>query len=84
MKHLMRLRSMEQIPGEALSFYEQREQVNEQRVVLKLMVDRYNELRSELMAIEEPLVQPTLEKMDSILQPAETTIIWSGNGNVLL
>ncbi|KAG8180011.1 hypothetical protein JTE90_020966 [Oedothorax gibbosus] len=76
-KHLTRLRSADSIPQEALSFYEQREQLNQQRYILRSIVDRYNELRSKLIDIEEPLVQPTLKKIDDILRPAEASIIWS-------
>ncbi|KAF8787223.1 Dynein beta chain like protein [Argiope bruennichi] len=39
-----------------------------------------NELRAELLDIEMPLVEPMLKKMDQLLLPAETSIIWSDSG----
>lgn len=81
-KHLTRLRSADSIPQEALSFYEQREQLNERRHILRAIVDRYNELRYKIIDIEEPLIQPTLRKMDDILRPAETEIIWSDSSTL--
>ncbi|GFU22099.1 dynein beta chain, ciliary [Trichonephila clavipes] len=80
-KHLIRLRGESCLPEEALFFYRQRDQLGEQRIVLKAIVDRYNELRAELLPIEMPLVQPVLHRMDALLLPGETTVIWSDEGN---
>ncbi|GFS47965.1 dynein beta chain, ciliary, partial [Trichonephila inaurata madagascariensis] len=79
-KHLIRLRGESCLPEEALFFYRQRDQLGEQRIVLKAIVDRYNELRAELLPIEMPLVQPVLHRMDALLLPGETTVIWSDEG----
>ncbi|GFU37059.1 dynein beta chain, ciliary [Nephila pilipes] len=79
-KHLIRLRGESCLPKEALSFYRQRDQLGEQRIVLKAIVDRYNELGAELLPIEMPLVQPILHRMNILLLPGETTVIWSDKG----
>ncbi|GFQ87871.1 dynein beta chain, ciliary [Trichonephila clavata] len=79
-KHLIRLRGESCLPEEAHSFYRQRDQLGEQRIVLKAIVDRYNELRAELLSIEMPLVQPVLHRMDALLLPGETNVIWSDEG----
>ncbi|GIY35613.1 dynein beta chain, ciliary [Caerostris darwini] len=79
-KHLIRLRSQSCIPEDALSFYQKRDQLGDQRILLKSIVDCYNELRAELLPIEAPLVQPMLHKMDALLLPGETSVIWSDSG----
>ncbi|GIY00140.1 dynein beta chain, ciliary [Caerostris extrusa] len=79
-KHLIRLRSQSCIPEDALSFYQKRDQLSDQRILLKSIVDCYNELRAELLPIEGPLVQPMLHKMDVLLLPGETSVIWSDSG----
>ncbi|XP_054720541.1 dynein axonemal heavy chain 11-like [Uloborus diversus] len=76
-KHLMRLKGDAHLPSEAVAFYEKREELGDQKIKLRDIVNGYNDLRHDLLPVEIPLISPTLKSMDVLLEPGETTVIWS-------
>lgn len=79
-KHLLRLKSESDLPASAVAFYKDRERLCQQRVMLRFVIERYNDLREDLLSIELPLLQPAFKKMDDLLAPGETGVLWSGDG----
>ena len=79
-KHLLRLKDEAELPAEAVAFYRDRDRLAEQRVMLRIVIDRYNDLREDLVSIEVPLLEPAFQQMDQLLTPGESDVLWSGPG----
>lgn len=78
MKHLLRLKDEDDIPAAAVAFYRDRDKLGEQRVMLRFVIDQYNDLREDLVSIEIPLLEPAFRQIDELLAPGESDVLWSG------
>uniref|UniRef100_A0A8C0VD33 Dynein axonemal heavy chain 17 n=1 Tax=Cyanistes caeruleus TaxID=156563 RepID=A0A8C0VD33_CYACU len=68
------------IPSNAESLFAQNETFQKIGDILELIVGWYNEVRQQLMPVEQPLLAGELETLDVRLASAEKSLFWSNEG----
>lgn len=78
------MKNKDDLPAAAVSFYRDRDRLGEQRVMLRFVIERYNDLREDLIPVEVPLLNSAFKEMDDILAPGESDVLWSGTSKTFL
>ena len=68
------------VPESALAIFDRAETYRKHTGNMELVVNMYNNIISNLLPVEKPLLQPYLEKIDSVLAPGLKTLNWKSHG----